>query len=194
MRHLLSLALVLLLAAGGVSAQTTWKTDKAHSNVKFAVTHLVISEVEGRFTDFDATMVSTKDDFSDMQVEATIKTSSIDTDNERRDTHLKGDDFFNVEQFPEIKFKSTKVEKTGEDTYIITGDLTIREITKPVVLDTKFGGMVKDGRGNTKAGFRAKTTIDRFEWGVKWNAAIETGGLVVSKDVDITLLFQFAKQ
>lgn len=194
MRSILSLPVLLLLAAGSVAAQTVWKTDKSHSNVKFTVSHLVIAEVGGRFKDFDATVTHTKDDLSDMTVEATITTGSIDTDNEQRDTHLKSDDFFNVEKYPEMKFKSTKVEKTGNDTYKITGDLTIRDVTRPVVLDTKFRGSVKDPWGNTKAGFRATTTIDRFDWGVKWNKAIETGGLVVGKDVDITLLFEFAKQ
>jgi polyisoprenoid-binding protein YceI len=188
------LAAALLLGASVATAQSVWKTDKSHSNVKFTVSHLVVAEVGGRFTDFDATVTHTKDDLSDMVVEAVIKTASINTDNEQRDTHLRGDDFLNAEKFPDMKFKSTKVEKTGKDTYRITGDLTIRNVTKPVVLDTRFGGVVKDPWGNTKSAFRATTTIDRFAWDVKWNKAIETGGLVVGKDVEITLLFEFAKQ
>jgi len=194
MRSILLLAVSILVAAGTAAAQTVWKTDKSHSNVKFTVTHLVIAEVGGRFTDFDATVTHSKDDLSDMKVEATIKTASINTDNEQRDTHLKSDDFLNAEKYPTITFKSTKVEKTGADTYRITGDLTIRDVTKPVVLDTKYRGVAKDPWGNTKAGFRATTTIDRFDWGVKWNKAIETGGLVAGKDIEITLLFEFAKQ
>jgi len=194
MKTLLTLAGAGLIAAGTTSAQTTWKLDKSHSNVKFAVAHLVIAEIDGRFKDFDATITHTKDDLSDMKIEATIKTASIDTDNERRDGHLRSDDFLNAEQFPNITFKSTGVEKTGADTYKITGDLTIRDITKPVVLDTKFGGTVKDPRGNTKSAFRATTKIDRFEFGTKWKNAIETGGLVAGKDINVTLLLSFAQQ
>jgi polyisoprenoid-binding protein YceI len=193
MRDLLLFAL-LAGAVGSSSSQTVWKTDKSHSNVKFTVSHLVVSEVSGRFKDFDATLMNTKDDFSDMQIEATIKTGSVDTDNEKRDKHLRSEDFFNAEKYPDIKFKSNKVEKAGSDMFTITGDLTIRNITKPVVLNTKFGGTVKDPWGNTKAGFRATTMIDRFEWDVKWSKAVEAGGLVVGKDVEITLLFEFAKQ
>jgi polyisoprenoid-binding protein YceI len=193
MRYSIVAALLLYTAIPGF-AQTTWKTDKAHSGVKFTVSHLVIAEVEGRFTDFDATVTTTKDDWSDMAVQATIKTASISTDNERRDNHLRSDDFLNAEKFPELTFKSTKVEASGKDTYRITGDLTIRDITRPVILDATFKGVIKDPSGRTKAGFRATTTIDRFDWGVKWSKAVETGGLVAGKDVTITLLFEFAKQ
>ncbi len=193
MRTLIAAALVLVLSTSA-GAQTVWKTDKAHSTVKFTVSHLVIAEVGGRFKEFDATLTSGKEDFSDMQVEADIKTTSIDTDNEQRDKHLRSDDFLNTDKYPDMKFKSTRIEKTGENTFRISGDLTIRDVTKPVVLDAKLGGVVKDPWGNTKAGFRATTTIDRFEYGVKWNKAIETGGLVAGKDVEVTLLFEFAKQ
>lgn len=194
MKILLTLASTVFIVAGTTLAQTTWKLDRSHSNVKFTVAHLVIAEVDGRFKDFDATITHTKDDLSDMRVEATIKTASIDTDNERRDGHLRSDDFLNAEKYPEITFKTTKVEKTGADTYRITGDLTIRDITKPVVLDTKFGGTVKDPRGNTKSAFKATTKIDRFEFGTKWNNAIETGGLVAGRDINVTLLMSFTKQ
>ncbi|MFN0159015.1 MAG: YceI family protein [Bacteroidota bacterium] len=190
MKHILSLAFVVLLVSSAV-AQTSWKLDKSHSNVKFAVTHLVIAEVEGRFTDFDATITHTNEDLTDAKIEATIKTASINTDSERRDNHLKSDDFFNAEKFPELKFVSTKMEKTGDKTYKIHGDLTIRDVTKPVVLDTKFMGTIKDARGTTKAGFRATTTIDRFEFGTTWSAAIESGALVVGKEIEITLLMEF---
>lgn len=194
MNTLRILAAALVLGGTAAHAQTVWKTDKSHSNVKFTVSHLVIAEVDGRFTDFDATVTHTKDDMSDMKIEAVIKTASVNTDNDQRDTHLRSDDFFNVEKYPEMRFRSTKVEKTGNDTYKITGDLTIRDVTKPVVLDTRFGGVTKDPWGNTKAGFRATTTIDRFDWNVKWNKAIETGGLVVGREVASRLLFEFAKQ
>jgi polyisoprenoid-binding protein YceI len=193
MRQSFVAALLLFTVLPGF-AQTAWKADKAHSGVKFTVSHLVIAEVEGRFTDFDATVTTTKDDWSDMAVQATIKTASISTDNERRDNHLRSDDFLNAEKFPELTFKSSRVEPAGKNTYRITGDLTIRDITRPVILDLTFKGVIRDPYGNTKAGFRATTTIDRFDWGVKWSKAMETGGLVAGKDVTITLLFEFAKQ
>jgi polyisoprenoid-binding protein YceI len=185
-----SIPLVATIALG----QPIWKPDKAHSSVKFTVSHMVISEVEGRFTDFDATVTAAKDDWSDMQIDAVVKTASLNTDNEFRDKHLRSDDFFNTEKFPEAKFHSTGVEVTGKDTYRITGDLTIRDVTREVVLDTRFKGTAKDPRGTTKAAFRATTTIDRFDWGMKWNKAIETGGLVAGNEVTLTLIFELAKQ
>lgn len=176
------------------NAQTTWKVDKSHSNIDFTVTHLVVSEVRGSFKDYDVTLTSDKPDFSDMKLEATIKTASIFTDNEARDKHLRSNDFFNADSFPNITFKSTSVKKKGKNTYMISGDLTIRNITKPVVLETKYRGTIVDPWGNTKAGFVATTTIDRFVFGTTWNKTIETGGLVVGKDVNIRLLMEMVKQ
>lgn len=167
--------------------------DKTHSNVDFTVTHLVVSEVRGNFKEFDATLTSDKPDFSDMKLNATIKTASVFTDNERRDNHLRSNDFFNADSFPNITFKSTSVKKTGNDTYQIRGDLTIRDITKPVVLETRYRGSV-EAFGGTRAAFKATTTVDRFEFGTTWDKKIETGGLVAGKDVEITLRMEFAKQ
>jgi polyisoprenoid-binding protein YceI len=162
--------------------------------VDFTVAHLVIAEVRGSFRDFEATLVSDKPDLSDMKLEATIKTASVFTDNEARDKHLRSNDFFNADSFPNIIFKSTSVKKRGKDSYAITGNLTIRDVTKPVVLETIYRGSVVDPWGNTKAGFTAMTTIDRFVFGTTWNKTIETGGLVVGKDVNIRLAMQFVKQ
>lgn len=186
-------AAILFIMINGVAAQTTWKADKAHSKIDFSVTHMVIAEVDGRFTDFDATLTASKDDFSDAKITATIKTASITTDNDFRDKHLRSDDFFNAGKYPEIKFKSTSIEKIGENTYKIAGDLTIRDTTKTVVLDTKYNGQVV-GMGATKCAFKATTTINRFDYGVHWDKTIESGGLVVGKNVDITLLLEFNKQ
>ena len=186
-------AAILFTVIGGVVAQTIWKADKAHSKIDFSVTHMVIAEVDGRFTDFDATLTGSKDDFSDAKITATIKTASITTDNDFRDKHLRSDDFFNADKYPEIKFKSTSIEKTGENTYKITGDLTIRDTTKTVVLDTKYNGQIV-GMGATKRAFKATTTINRVDYGVHWDKTIESGGLVVGKNVDITLLLEFNKQ
>ncbi|MEK9137698.1 MAG: YceI family protein, partial [Bacteroidota bacterium] len=147
--------LVSVLSAHSGAQETHWTLDKAHSQVKFTVQHLVISELTGRFKEFDATFKTIGDDIGTASVEAVIKTASIDTDNERRDTHLRSDDFLNVEKFPEMKFKSTSVENAGNNTYRIKGDLTIRDITRPVVLDTKYSGFVKTPWGGEVGAFKA---------------------------------------
>jgi polyisoprenoid-binding protein YceI len=123
-------------------------------------------------------------------LEAKIQVASIDTDNERRDKHLRSADFLDAEKHPEITFKSTGFEKTGKDTYKVKGNLTIRGNTKPVVLDAKYNGTVKDPYGNTKVAFRATTAINRFDFGTVWDAKIETGGLVAGEMVNITILFE----
>lgn len=185
----LVLALGLIVPA---AAQTGWTLDKSHSGIKFSVRHMVISDVEGSFKDFDVTFKAEKDDFTDAVIEATIQTASIDTDNERRDAHLKSDDFFNAEKYPTITFKSSKFEKTGATTYKIHGDLTIRDVTKPVTFDAVLGGTQKTQRG-TVSGWKATLTINRFDYNLKWDRAIETGGLVVGPDVTITVNAQIRK-
>jgi polyisoprenoid-binding protein YceI len=188
-----TLTIAMLFSTGRVSA-TTWKQDQAHSQVKFSVTHLVISEVEGTFKDFDVTLTQNGAEFAGSTLEASIKTASVTTENEMRDKHLKSDDFFNAEKYPTMLFKSNAFEKTGENTYRITGTLTIRDVTKPIVLEAKFLGQVTDPWGNQKAGFKATGSINRFDYGIKWNKAVEAGGLVVSDKVDITLLMELQKQ
>ncbi len=195
MKHMFAIAVAFALLGSVGSAQANvWKQDNAHSRVNFSVTHMVISEVTGGFKDFDVTLTEGKDDFSGSTLEATIKTASINTENEMRDKHLRSDDFLNAEKYPVISFKSTSFEKTGENTYKITGNLTLRDVTKPVVLEAKFLGQVADGRGNLKAGFKATTSINRFDYGVKWNKEIEAGGLIVSDKVDLTFLMELQKQ
>ncbi|MDX1907935.1 MAG: YceI family protein [Bacteroidia bacterium] len=203
MKQILS-TLTLLLLAGSLSAQTlaqttlskpvvrptaTWSLDNSHSNVQFSVTHLVISEVNGSFKLFDGTMESTAADFTDAKIKFTIDINSINTDNEMRDGHLKGDDFFNAASFPKATFVSKSFVKTGDKTYKLTGDLTIRDVTKTVVFDVTYGGTVKDPYGNTKAGFKASTTINRFDYNLKWNALTEAGA-VVGPDVRINCNIQ----
>jgi len=184
------LLVALIIGSSSLFAQGTWKNDKAHSQVKFSVTHMLISEVTGSFKDFDVTVAQpSAADFSGSSVTAVIKTGSISTDNDRRDTHLKSDDFFNAEKYPEIRFVSTSFEKTGTDTYKITGNLTIRDTTKQVVLDAKMLGSV-DAFGGKRVGFKATTSINRFDYNVKWDRTLDQGGLIVSKDVDITLLLE----
>jgi len=184
---------VMLSVAVGSAQIVTWNVDKAHSHVKFNVSHLVIAEVEGRFKDFDVTLKNSEDDFTDAQLEANIKVASIDTDNESRDKHLRSADFLDAEKYPEITFKSTSFEKTGENTYKIKGDLTIRGNTKPVILEAKYNGTVTDPWGNTKVAFKAMTSISRFDFGTVWDKKIQTGGLVAGEMVKITLFFEGTK-
>lgn len=175
-----------LLVGNAAGAQTKWKVDKTHSNVKFSVQHMVISEVEGNFKMFDGTMENTKADFSDAKINFSVDVASVNTDNENRDGHLKADDFFNAEKFPKMTFVSTSVKPVGTGKYQIAGNLTIRDVTKPVVFDVTHGGVIKTQRGS-KAGFKAKTTIDRFAYGLKWSRTTEAGGLAVGKDVEIVV-------
>jgi len=183
------LMLVLFTAFSGLAQNSRWKVDKAHTSVGFAVRHMVISEVIGNFKDFDITVSASKDDFSNAVIDATIKVASINTDNERRDNHLKSDDFFNAEKFPEIKFRSTSFEKVGENKYNITGDLTIRDITKKVTFAATLNGMLKTTRG-VLAAWKATISINRFDFGLKWNRTIEAGGLIAGETVNITLVLE----
>lgn len=167
-------------------ATTKWTVDKSHSNVRFTVTHMVVSEMEGSFRGFDGSMEHTKADFSDAKIVWTIDVNSINTDNENRDKHLKNEDFFAAEKYPQIKFQSTAFKPLGDNKYKLEGNLTVRDVTKPVVFDVTYGGTLKTQRGN-KAGFKAKTVIDRFEYGLKWSRMTEAGGLTVGKDVSISV-------
>jgi polyisoprenoid-binding protein YceI len=171
---------------------TKWSIDKPHSTVKFGVTHLVVSEVEGSFKLFDGSMESTKPDYSDAKINFSVDVNSLNTDNEMRDKHLKSDDFFNAEKFPAMKFQSTSFTPAGGNKYKLAGNLTIRDVTKPVVFDVTYGGTVTT-QGKTKLGFKAKTSIDRFDYNLKWNKATEAGGLVVSKEVDLVVNVEMNK-
>ncbi len=192
MKTVLVFLAVALLGAPAF-AQTTWSLDKSHSNVKFAVKHMVISETEGAFKLFAGTVKAKDDTFADAQIEFTIDVASINTESDKRDGHLKSDDFFNAEKFPQAKFVGKSFKATGKDKFTLTGDLTIRDVTKSVTWEVDFGGVIKDPYGNTKAGFKATTTINRLEYGLKWNTLLETGGAVVSKDVKIVANIELAK-
>lgn len=169
-----------------------WAVDKVHSTVKFSVTHLVISEVEGSFKVYDGTISNTKTDFTDAVINFEVDVTSINTDNSMRDDHLKADDFFNAATYPKMTFKSTSFKKKSGNKYELLGDLTIRNVTKKVKFDVVYGGTTKDGYGNTKAGFKATTVIDRFAYGLKWNALTEAGGATVGQNVTISLNLEFA--
>lgn len=191
-KQLFALAMIMMAATTGLVAQTKWTVDKVHSNVKFTVSHMVVSEVEGSFKMFDGSLVASKADLSDAVVNFTVDVASINTDNGMRDDHLKGDDFFNVEKFPKMTFVSKSMKPLGGNKYQLTGDLTIRDVTKPVTFDVTYGGQINTGKG-VKAGFKAKTTIDRLAFGQKFNPAIEAGP-VVGKDVEITILAELDKK
>ena len=180
-----------MMIIGKAEAQTKWDLDNSHSNVKFTVTHLVISEVDGAFKTFNGSMTASKPDFSDARIEFSVDIASINTDNEQRDNHLKGDDFFNAEKFPKMTFKSVSMKKISGNKYELTGDLTIRDVTKRVKFAATYGGTTKDPWGNTKAGFKATSTINRLEYGLKWNTLTEAGGAVVGADVTISINAEF---
>ncbi len=179
-----------LLVASFSFAQTIWKSDNAHSNVKFSVAHLMISEVEGNFKVFDGQINSKNPDFTDADINFTVDVNSINTDNEMRDKHLKSDDFFNAEKFPQMKFKSTSFKKVSGNKYVLEGNLTVRDVTKKVKFDVIHRGIQKDGYGNVKAGFKATGSINRIEYGLKWNVLTE-GVNTVGEDVAFVVNLEF---
>ena len=164
--------------------KSTWKVDTTHSRIGFSARHMVIAEVEGQFRDFDINLTS-GDDFADSNIEVTIKIPSIDTGNTDRDNHLKSPDFFDAENNPEMRFVSSSIKKINDEDFKLYGDLTIRGITKPVELDVTFGGKVKDPWGNERSGFQIEGKVNRFDYDLKWNALMETGGAVVGKMIKI---------
>ena len=174
-------------------AQSKWTVDIVHSSIKFTVTHLVISEVEGQFNTFSGNVTATNHDFTDAVIDFTVDVNSINTDNGMRDKHLKSADFFNVEKFPQATFKGTSFKKLADNKYELNGDFTMHGITKSVKFEVTYGGMANDGYGNIKAGFKAITTINRFDFGLQWNKLTEAGGAIAGKDVTITVRLELAK-
>ncbi len=172
----------------------TYKIDAAHSEINFKVRHLMITNVTGAFTKFEGTLTSDKDDFTDAVISFEADTDSVTTNNEQRDGHLKADDFFAVDKYPKIKFVSTGIKKIDNEEYTLTGDLTIRDVTKSVTLDVTYSGTVVDPWGQTKAGFELKGKINRKEFGLTWSAVTETGGVMLSDEVKLDLNIQLIKQ
>ncbi|HVM88545.1 MAG TPA: YceI family protein [Puia sp.] len=176
-------------------AKIKWALDPTHSEVTFKIKHLMISNVTGQFTKFDVNAETEDEDFTTAKVSFTTDVNSITTGNDQRDGHLKSDDFFNAEKFPQIKFTATKYENVDDDgSYELYGDLTIRDVSRPVKLDVEFGGIVKDPWGNTRAGFSITGKINRKEFGLAWHAVTETGGIVVSDEVRIHAGIELIKQ
>jgi polyisoprenoid-binding protein YceI len=173
---------------GGVEVPTPgdWILDKPHTNLMFVARYAMLTKVRGHFNTFEGTIhVAEKPE--DSSVELTIDASSITTDNDTRDNHLRSGDFLDLENHPTITFRSTKVEPVGDSRLRVTGDLTVRGVTKEVVLDAEYAGAAKDAYGRTRIAFSAKTEIDRDEFGVNWNMALEAGGVLVGKKVQIEL-------
>lgn len=193
MTKTLATAGAIFLATSETEAQTKWNFDKAHTKVEFTVQHLVITEVTGNFKAFEGSVVSPSEDFSGSDIQFSVDISSINTDNEQRDTHLKSDDFFNAEKFPKMTFKSTSFTKVSGKDYKLAGNLTIRDITKPITFDVTYNGIANDPWGNTKAGFKLKGEINRFDYNLKWNTLTELGGAVVGSTVEITAKVELDK-
>lgn len=184
----------LFIVSLTITAQTKWSFDKSHSKIGFTVSHMVITDVDGKFNDYEGTIVTDGETFEGAQVNFTIQTASIFTDNENRDNHLRSDDFFAADQHPQITFVGKSMTKVSDDKYKLVGDLTMRGTTKEVALDVKHNGTVQDPWGNTKAGFKLTGSVDRFEYGLNWNKAIEAGGLVVGKTVYFDIDVQLKKE
>lgn len=170
-----------------------WEIDPTHSEVLFKIKHLEIATLTGRFNEITGTAVA-EENFENAEFTFTTNVNSINTNDPKRDAHLKGVDFFDAEKFPKITFYSTKFKRIGDTTFEIIGKLTIKEITKPTILKIKYGGTNIDPWGNTKAGLSLKGKINRKDFGLVWNAAIETGGFLVSEEVSIDANIEFVKK
>lgn len=178
---------------GTLPATGTWTIDPNHTTVGFVARHLMVTKVRGSFTDVDGTATIAEDP-TESSVEVTIKTASIDTRSADRDAHLRSPDFFDVEAFPAITFRGTGVRHVKGDDWLLDGELTIKGVTRPVTLDVEFEGLTGDPWGGQRAAFSASTDVDREDWGLNWNVALETGGWLVSKKVKLELEVQLVQQ
>ena len=174
-------------------ATTKWAIDPTHTEIGFKVKHMMFTNVSGKFTTYDATITTEEDNFENATIEFSADINSINTNNADRDNHLKSGDFFDVENHPKLTFKATAFTKKGDD-YELTGDLTLKGITKSVKLETEFSGLMKDPWGNTKVGLNIVGKINRKDWGLNWNSALETGGVLVSEEVKLNIELQLLKQ
>jgi polyisoprenoid-binding protein YceI len=194
MKKINALFIMLAITASAMAqatSQGTWAIDKSHSKVGFNITHMAVSEVEGNFKDFEGSVVSKSEDFNGAEVTFTAKTASIDTDNERRDGHLKSADFFDAEKFPEISFKGNLVKDGGK--YKLKGNFTMHGVTKPVEFDVVYGGTINTGRG-WKAGFKLSGQINRQDYGLTWSNKLATGEMVLSDTVDVIAKIEVDKK
>jgi polyisoprenoid-binding protein YceI len=176
------------------AVKTKWVLDPAHTEISFKVKHMMIVWVKGSFKEFEMNVTTNGDDFTDAQIDFQMKTASIDTADAGRDGHLKSADFFDVENHPLINFVATSFKSTDSENFELVGDLTIKGVTESVKLDAEFGGIQKDPWGNTKAGFTLSGKINRKDFGLLWNAALESGGILVGEEVKILCEVELAKQ
>ncbi len=175
-------------------AQSNWKFDASHSKIGFTVTHMLITDVDGNFKKYSGSITSANDDFQNAKIEFEAEIASIFTDNDSRDKHLKSEDFFNAEKFPTLKFVSKSFTKVEGKNYKLVGDLTIKGITKEATFDVKYNGTIIGPWGKTRAGFKISGEIDRFDYNLNWNKALEAGGLVVSKEVELDIKIELIKK
>lgn len=173
---------------------TTWSIDPMHSEVQFKVKHLMVSTVSGQFGQFEGQLLMTGDDFEGAKITFSADVNSLSTGNKERDNHLKSADFFGADQFPQLTFVSTTMTKISNDTYGLSGNLSIHGVTKPIVLNVVYGGQMQDFYGNTKAGFDITGAINRKDFGLTWDGITEAGGVVVSDQVKLIMNIQVAKQ
>jgi polyisoprenoid-binding protein YceI len=171
-----------------------YSIDPAHSRLGFVARHAMVTKVRGQFSDVEGTIHLDAADPARSHAEVKIKTASVNTAQQQRDDHLRSADFFDVEQFPEIVFRTTSIEPLGDNNYRVTGDLSIRKITQPVSVDFEFTGSAKDPFGNVRVGFDGSTTVNRKDWELTWNAALETGGVLVSEKIALELDVSAIKQ
>jgi polyisoprenoid-binding protein YceI len=177
-----------------MTTTSNWAIDPSHSEISFKIKHLVVTTLTGKFETFEGILETANEDFSDATISFTADVASINTGNADRDGHLKSDDFFNAEAFPKVTFTSTSFTKTGDGEYKLTGNITLRDVTKPIELTVEYGGTATDPWGNVKAGFEINGKIKRKEFGLKWDALTEAGGAVVSDEVKLHLNVQLVKQ
>jgi polyisoprenoid-binding protein YceI len=188
-----AVAVMVLTLLTGVAYGQSWNVDKAHSSVGFSVRHMVISTVSGNFGDYSADINFDGKDMSKATVNATVQMASVNTENDRRDGHLRSPDFFDVEKYPTMIFKSKKITVGPDNTFTMVGDLTIRDVTKEVTFTGQLNGIIDDPMGNTRAGLQAETTINRQDFHVSWENKLKDGALVVSNDVKIQLRIEMVK-
>lgn len=175
-------------------ATTTWAIDASHSEIGFKVKHMMFTNVSGKFEKFEASATTEDTDFTNAKLDFSADIASVNTGSADRDNHLKSADFFNAEEFPKMSFKSTSMKKVSENEFELTGDLSLHGVTKAVTLNVEYGGIMQDPWGNTKAGFTLSGKINRKDWGLNWNAALETGGVLVSEEVRLNIDVQLMKQ
>ena len=184
---------LILALTGSAMAADSWGIDKAHSDVNFKIRHL-ISKVSGRFGEFDGKITADFQNLSGSSVEFTINAASIDTANEDRDKHLRSADFFDVEKYPEITFKSSKITKMDDTTFAVTGTFTMHGVSKTITLPVTYLGEAQDPWGKTKAGYELSTTLNRKDYGVSWNKALDTGGFILGDEVEISINLEVEKK